>query len=377
MTDNNLNSSHQPKPLHTTESESSSSPPAKGKVNIRHYGTSSSLLGPSANQNYQSSMKMWPDETQDGYNIVDMLKAEGMELGVKVTESQDATTFWQAAIRWALLKKYGYLKQDNNNDTKSDRFQQQQHLFNLDLNVEAIANLWNEVCDLAAVASNNNNDENENENKDNDLLEFIRMGGLSNHRSMQWSVLDCGPACQFQLHAHPNLEVIYCIKGELHEIRLDGKPLTKSFEQEQQGIVIDSDGNQSNKNESNKKTTTATATTTTTKLQGPDLSHLQRSWKFYTLHQGEFLVNEVGSIHKSFSATNGNGCLLLVLWGGSHADITKDKEPNSVNVQQALESMDQRLSSSSCDCVNNGSSSLTLVGETFLPDSERSSTTNC
>lgn len=307
-------------------------PPERGKVNVRHYG---SLLP-------DQDMTLWPGPTEDGYDFLGMLANEG----VAPQSSTGDASFWQAAVRWALLKKYGCLELFNNNNLK-DPFVvapknhptkvRSLHFSNDDL--ATITKLWNEQCHLASTNSDN----------DDDLHQFLRTGGLSNHRRMKWSFLDCGPACQFQLHAHPNVEVIYCVTGELHEIRLEGPPPTRTFSK----VVTDNNTNNNNNDDN-------------AKLKGPDLSQLSRPWKFYTLQQGDFLVNEVGSIHKSFSATNGNGCQLLVCWGGSHADVTKDMEQNSVSVQGAVDVMDARLAS--CGC---GSEGAALLSETFLPDSER------
>ena len=311
-------------------------PPVRGKVNVRHYGN---LLP-------DQDMSLWPSVTEDGYDFLGMLAKEGVtpEPCGSTGGKMDAS-FWQAAVRWALLKKYGCLEQQNSNlkdpfvvvpNENHKAKVRTLHFSNDDL--ATITKLWNEQCDLATTESKING------NDKNDLHQFLRTGGLSNHRRMQWSFLDCGPACQFQLHAHPNLEVIYCVSGELHEIRLEGPPPTKTFQK-----VTTDDNNDG------------------TKLKGPDLSQLARPWKFYTLRQGDFLVNEVGSIHKSFSATNGNGCQLLVCWGGSHADVTHDMEPKSVSVQGAVDVMDARITS--CGCHDEP------LSEIFLPDSERSDAT--
>lgn len=117
-------------------------------------------------------------------------------------------------------------------------------------------------------------------------------------------------------------------------------------------------------------------------VQGPNLTTLKRSWKFATLPAGRWLVNEVGSIHKSFTSTVGTGCQLLALWGGSHANILHP--PASVNIQEAVDATDQKIvrhqqaasatgigaSSSAChgDCTN-----WATISQIFLPQSERSS----
>lgn len=283
--------------------------PGKGQVQVRHYKRLESGC----------DLRQWPN-AKDLKEVFDKEEIH--------PKQQNDEAYWQAAVRWSLLKKYNlcpeHLKdpfvRDASNEPPSISFSQ--------ADIETIRTIWEEQCDLATSNTTCN---------DNDLKEFLATG-KSNGRPLQWSVLDCGPACQFQLHAHPNIEVIYAVQGALHEIRMEGSPVTKTFEKE---------SNHSNK------------------LKGPDLSSSGRSWKFATVHPGEWLVNEVGSIHKSFSATNGDGCLLLALWGGSHADVPPEQEPSSVNVQGALESMDQRL----CDC---GSGRWETLSETFLPQSERS-----
>ena len=170
------------------------------------------------------------------------------------------------------------------------------------------------------------------DDNEDDLTEFMKTS-KSCGRQLQWTVMDCARATQFKLHAHPNLELIYCARGALHEIRMSGEPFSRDFGP-------------------------------TGEVQGPNLSQLSRPWQFATLNQGQWLVNEVGSIHKSFTATN-QGCTLLVLWGGSHADVSPEQHPKLVDVQQALNTMDNRL----CDC-----SKGEKLSETFLPASERGST---
>ena len=164
----------------------------------------------------------------------------------------------------------------------------------------------------------------------NDLIELLRTG-KSNQRPLQWTLMNCSPGCQFCLHAHPNIELVYCIEGALHEIRMEGLPFTRTFD--------------------------TSSSSTEEVLVGPSVTQIQRPWKFGTLQQGEWLVNEVGSIHKSFTASN-CGCKLLVLWGGSHANIAE--EPSLIS--DAVVSMDERV----CSCIRGET-----LAETFLPVSER------
>jgi hypothetical protein len=120
-----------------------------------------------------------------------------------------------------------------------------------------------------------------------DFSQFLQ-SGRSNGREMSWTVISIPPNLSFPLHAHPSIEVIYVAKGVMHEVRLKGDAPTKDF------------GAQ---------------------LEGPDLS--DRSSDAFTHHaisQGEMLVNEIGSIHQSF--TKDEGCVLLCLWSNAHADIS-------------------------------------------------------
>jgi hypothetical protein len=100
------------------------------------------------------------------------------------------------------------------------------------------------------------------------------------------------------------------------------------------------------------------------RLQGPNLSLLSRAWKFGSLQEGEWLVNEAGSIHKSFTA-QAQGCVLVALWGGAHADVPAGGEPRDPPIQGAVDVMEERLSS--CVCA----SDWRKIAQTFLPASER------
>lgn len=236
--------------------------------------------------------------------------------------------YWQTAARNALLVECGILSQETSGSDRESN----------DEEASVVRTAWERLCEVASKG-------NVEEDANNDLIEFIRAGGKSNRRRLQWALMDCAPGCQFNLHAHPNLELVYCIKGQLHEIRLDNdhNVITKSFE------VIEDDTNQN------------------PKVKGPSLIGCQRSWRFGTLGQGKWLVNRVGTIHKSFTATNGEGCVLLTLWGGSHANIPEELPV----VTNAVQSMDLKLKTHSAGCCAT-SEGIEFISETFLPDSEKS-----
>lgn len=187
-----------------------------------------------------------------------------------------------------------------------------------------------------------------------DITDFIvNRCCISNNRQMEWSVISCPPGVQFQLHAHPNIELIYCIRGALYEVRMNGPPISRFFEEH------GADG------EDEKMSN----------VSGPELTHTQRSWSFGSLKEAQWLVNEVGSIHKSFTSSKSDGgCDLLVLWGGSHANI--HKPPVTPNIQKAVDLMDDRLKREFDTKTDNvfccSETNENVISTTFLPESEKS-----
>jgi hypothetical protein len=192
---------------------------------------------------------------------------------------------------------------------------------------------------------------------EDDLMDFVSSRcQTSNRRPMQWAFMTCPAGVQFALHAHPNLELVYCCTGALHEIRMDGAPIPHDYTAAAAAAGLANltsgavESNQPNEPPH--------------KVSGPSLTSLQRSWTFGTLSAGQWLVNEVGSIHKSFTATNATSpCRLLVCWGGSHANISHP--PTTLDVNEAVSVMDRRL------CVCNERKEYSAIAETFLPESER------
>ena len=254
-----------------------------------------------------------PSDWPPGEKLMEMMETNGMD----ASKIGDAT-YWQACARLALLQKYGYLPNDFKMTyicTDDSGTARQLALSKYDL--EMIQTTWAKLS---------------HENYSNDDLQEFLQTSLSSGRELKWAVMDIAPGTQFKLHAHPNIELIYFIRGALHEIRMSGEPFQRKF--------------------------------ASGKVYGPSLTQLDRSWYFGTHNQGKWLVNEVGSIHKSFTATSGSGCQLMCLWGGGQADI--QQEPERVNLNQALEQMDKKLSA--CDCTK-----WDKISETFLPASERRS----
>lgn len=146
-------------------------------------------------------------------------------------------------------------------------------------------------------------------------LEFIMHGGKSNGRMLRVDIIEIDPFTSFQLHAHPNIEVIFVLQGSIYEYR-------KTFTDEEKVIF-----------EVNEQV-------------GPDLSR-RKDNKFELRHTiagmgignnddnhneddlTGFLVNERGSIHLTF--TQQDGAKLLVMWSGGHANIPIDQYPQRDN----------------------------------------------
>lgn len=267
---------------------------------------------------------------------------------------------WQAAARYSLLKKYGYSIPSISSSP-----------IELTVNeIQIVQQRWNEVINEVNACSSDDLDVNKFESAEKfenndpireasvstieiDFVDFIKSQCcFSNNRRLEWSLMLCPPGVQFQLHAHPNIELIYCIRGALYEVRMNGPPLSRHFEKFGSGC----------------------GDNTMTKVAGPELTHVQRSWSFDTLRESQWLVNEVGSIHKSFTSSKSDGgCDLLVLWGGSHANISDP--PITPNVQKAVDFIDERLRGDRSTEINEfccSEGNVNAISATFLPESERS-----
>ena len=96
------------------------------------------------------------------------------------------------------------------------------------------------------------------------------------------------PGKYFKIHAHPNIEFACTLLGTLREF-------SWFFHQ-----PID-EMNVSMKD----------------KLIGPTIPE-NHPFEYNTCGQGKCIMNEVGSIHQTF--TGGDGCVILVLWSACHAN---------------------------------------------------------
>ena len=123
--------------------------------------------------------------------------------------------------------------------------------------------------------------------------EFMREGTI-NDRLHQWVVLRLPAGTYFPVHAHPGLEMVYIVSGTMHEIRLHGKqPAFKP--------VVG--------------------------VPGPDISH-GCEFVEQSFGPGTWLVNEVGSIHQSFSKDE--DITLVALWPSGYVFFPPEHLPHGV-----------------------------------------------
>ena len=318
--------------------------------------------------------------------------------------------YWQAKARYALLNKYNLFvieagHSDGANTTSKSlpssystcHQNDDEDYFSQEI-IDQIQSRWNELvveaeqtASHSRTLSSSSSSSKASSHHHYDLLEFLSEG-KSNGRNLRWALMKCPPGCQFRLHAHPNIELVYCLQGELHEVRMEGPPVDRSSM-----MLVDPEQQRQQDQEEEERTSSALTTTTTSsnatatnptpaKILGPNITNLKRPWYFHTLHAGQWLVNECGSIHKSFTSTCGIGCTLLVMWGGSHANISNDHAPQSPSIDEAVNIMDSKLtttttittttksSSSSSPSCRYCTSNMGQLSETFLPESERRTT---
>ena len=120
------------------------------------------------------------------------------------------------------------------------------------------------------------------------------------------------------MHAHPSVELIVPLVGELWERRLIGATMSAEPLKRSEGLSIPSAADKfyedpSDDEMARAKKSLQSSMGTITSL-GTEGRVVDRSTS-----EGQVLFNSVGSIHQSY--TKEKGCLLLALWSGMHADI--------------------------------------------------------
>ena len=92
--------------------------------------------------------------------------------------SQDPN-YWQACVRWAMLTKFGYLNNDDDDmpTTRPDF-------------IAYVSDTW------LAAASQPIDESSSSSSDTNDLLDFFRHKGKSRNRSLKFHLMHCPPGCQ-------------------------------------------------------------------------------------------------------------------------------------------------------------------------------------
>jgi hypothetical protein len=159
-----------------------------------------------------------------------------------------------------------------------------------------------------------------------DLDEFTSTG-RSNGRVMKWHVMHIAPNTSFKLHAHPNIELIYVIRGTVHEIRLQESQIPKRFFalDEKEGPPLDDEsmGPLQFRHRSTSSTSRSSHSSDVASPGGGDEGVKYNDDHLYS--HSRFLINERGSIHLTY--TLDDGAELLVLWSGGHGNIPPTRLP--------------------------------------------------
>jgi hypothetical protein len=127
------------------------------------------------------------------------------------------------------------------------------------------------------------------------LDEYLETG-LSNGRKLRLQIMLLPPGRYFKIHAHTAIEFECTLKGSLHEFRW-------AFLVPPEKLIGENP-------------------------TGPEIAATQL---FEHLHvdEGECLVNEIGSVHQSFTTKDDGECVIVVLWSGCHANTDPSTVKNT------------------------------------------------
>lgn len=131
-----------------------------------------------------------------------------------------------------------------------------------------------------------------------DHSEWLRTG-LSNGRRPEFVALHIPPRTAFFVHQHPGIELIFLVRGSLWEIRLEN-PAHLQRECQEPAAPYD--------------------------LKNPQYQFGKREFKAGV--EGQWLANEMGSIHQTF--TEDEECLLIAVWLGSYVIFSEDQLPEGI-----------------------------------------------
>mmetsp|Transcript_38153 Transcript_38153/g.92795 ORF Transcript_38153/g.92795 Transcript_38153/m.92795 type:complete len:249 (-) Transcript_38153:69-815(-) len=145
-------------------------------------------------------------------------------------------------------------------------------------------------------------------NNTTQLDEFLTTG-KSKGRILQLQVMVLPPGTYFKIHAHPNIEFELTLTGTLEESRFQFcMPIESSMTTAASGS---SNGNGNGNGSNNKDSTDC-------EIVGPTIQSTD-TFRHNKVGPGQCMMNEVGSVHQSFTGTE-SPCAILVMWSGCHAN---------------------------------------------------------
>ena len=159
------------------------------------------------------------------------------------------------------------------------------------------------------------------------LLEEVVSKGMSNGHPLMLQFLACPPNVSFSLHSHASVELDIPLVGKLWEKYLYGAALNPTLLLRKSPLAVVQEMDQEGSklytplfDEEVKEVTQSLTQTVVDKI--PSLGNIGK-FVDRVNEEGSVIYNEIGSIHQTY--TKDQGCLILALWCGAHANIDQLK----------------------------------------------------
>jgi len=141
----------------------------------------------------------------------------------------------------------------------------------------------------------------------------------SDSRNLEWCLMIVPKNRHFQVHAHPVMEIIYVLKGALHEIRMDGCVNVKGHVRGDKGPNLKKGVTlRQTKNEEKGEEEETTTNVSLSQSLEDELQVVEMNFNRKVMEEGKWYINEIGSVHQSFTMDDYDETVLLVIWGGYH-----------------------------------------------------------
>jgi len=148
-----------------------------------------------------------------------------------------------------------------------------------------------------------------------DLREWYDTG-LSNGIAPRFVALHIPKWTSFFVHQHPGIELVYLLRGSMHEIRLtEPRHIERRCVEPVAPFDLKDDSYQFER-------------------------------KLHVAQSGRWLANEVGSVHQSF--TEEEDCVMIAIWPGRYTLFEEDQLPEGVFVPVSHSSQEGEWQQSYC-----------------------------